>query len=77
MPVFQERSAPLRVERRTLTGNITEKVVTAFASGTAPDVFTAGSTNVVSYADPGWLLPLDGHRGLKQHLADFFEPPRR
>jgi ABC-type glycerol-3-phosphate transport system substrate-binding protein len=73
---FNERFAPTRVERTTITGAIEEKITTAFASETPFDVFTMGSRALVTYADPGYALPLDGFAELRQDVADFFGPPQ-
>ena len=78
LPVFMEKLAPIKVERTGISGSyddLLEKVTTAFASGTAPDVFTMGSSGVVAYAHPGSAMALDAAPRLKQEVDDFFGPP--
>ena len=77
LPVFQEQHAPYRVERTLAStdyGKLVEKVTTAFASGTPPDVFTMGSPDIVTYAHPGSALQLDAYAGVRKHAGDFFGP---
>jgi multiple sugar transport system substrate-binding protein len=80
IPVFNERYAPIQVERTGIPGSyddLLEKITTAFVSGTAPDVFTMGSSGIVAYAHPGLVLQLDAQPRLKRELADFFGPPTK
>lgn len=75
---FMEKLAPIKVERTGVTGsydNLLEKITTAFASGTAPDVFTMGSSGIVAYAHPGSAMQLDTHARLRREATDFFGPP--
>ncbi|MDQ3702167.1 MAG: extracellular solute-binding protein, partial [Chloroflexota bacterium] len=78
LPVFMERSAPIKVERTLAAvdyGQLVEKITTAFASDTAPDVFTMGSPDVVTYAHPGSALQLDAFPRVRKEAEDFFGPP--
>ena len=78
LPVFEEKYAPYKVERTlasTNYGTLVEKVTTAFASSTPPDVFTMGSPDVVTYAHPGSALQLDAYANVRKHAEDFFGPP--
>ncbi|HEX2184760.1 MAG TPA: extracellular solute-binding protein [Chloroflexota bacterium] len=78
LPRFMEQFAPIKVERTGIPGSyddLPEKVTTAFASGTAPDVFTMGSSGIVAYAHPGSAMQLDAHARLRREAADFFGPP--
>jgi multiple sugar transport system substrate-binding protein len=78
LPVFMEKYAPITVERTVPTTDynlLVEKTTTAFASGTPPDVFTMGSPDIVTYAHPGSVLPLDGYGRIKKETDDFFGPP--
>jgi multiple sugar transport system substrate-binding protein len=79
LPAFKARFPHLTVER-TFVGagsydNLLEKVTTAFASGTAPDVFNIGSSGIATYAHPGYVLQLDTDSRLKKEAEDFFAPP--
>jgi multiple sugar transport system substrate-binding protein len=78
LPVFQEKFAPIKVERSLAStdyGQLVEKITTAFAGGTPPDVFTMGSPDVVTYAHPGSALQLDAYASVRKHAEDFFGPP--
>ncbi|CAA9250992.1 MAG: hypothetical protein AVDCRST_MAG77-2164 [uncultured Chloroflexi bacterium] len=78
LPVFQEKYAPIKVERTLVTTDynlLVEKITTAFASSTPPDVFTMGSPDVVTYAHPGSVLQLDTYQRIKKEADDFFAPP--
>jgi multiple sugar transport system substrate-binding protein len=78
LPIFQERFAPIRVERTLAStdyAKLVEKVTTAFASSTPPDVFTMGSPDIVTYAHPGSVLKLDAYAHVRKHAEDFFGPP--
>ncbi|MGH2355441.1 MAG: extracellular solute-binding protein [Chloroflexota bacterium] len=80
LPVFMEQFAPIKVERTTITGGAAQlapKLTTAFASNTAPDVFTIGSRALVIYADPGWALALDAYPAVRKAAQDFFGPPQQ
>lgn len=79
LPLFMQKFAPIQVERTTITGGSTgliEKITTAFASNTAPDLFTMGSRNVVTYAHPGSVLSLDSLPRVRREEQDFFGPPQ-
>lgn len=78
LPVFQEKYAPVKVERTLAStdyGKLVEKITTAFASNTPPDVFTMGSPDIVTYAHPGSALQLDAYQQVRKHSEDFFGPP--
>jgi multiple sugar transport system substrate-binding protein len=78
LPIFMEKHAPITVERTLASTNydqLVEKITTAFASGTPPDVFTMGSPDIVTFAHPGSVLQLDAHQRLKKDADDFFGPP--
>jgi multiple sugar transport system substrate-binding protein len=78
LPRFEEQYAPIKVERTLAStdyAKLVEKVTTAFASSTAPDVFTMGSPDVVTYAHPGSALQLDAYQEVRKHTDDFFGPP--
>ncbi|HEV2121791.1 MAG TPA: extracellular solute-binding protein, partial [Chloroflexota bacterium] len=78
LSAFDEKFAPIKVERTAVTGsydNLLEKITTSFASGSAPDVFTMGSSGIVTYAHPGPAMQLDAHPRLRKEAADFFGPP--
>lgn len=78
LPIFMEKYAPIKVERTlasTNYGQLVEKVTTAFASSTPPDVFTMGSPDVVTYAHPGSVVQLDQYQHVRKHAEDFFGPP--
>lgn len=78
LPIFMERYAPVKVERTLASTNyeqLVEKITTAFASSTPPDVFTMGSPDIVTFADPGSVLQLDAYQRVKKNAEDFFGPP--
>jgi len=78
LPVFMEKYAPIKVERTLVTTDynlLVERITTAFASSTPPDVFTMGSPDVVTFAHPGSVLALDTYQRVKKESEDFFAPP--
>jgi ABC-type glycerol-3-phosphate transport system substrate-binding protein len=78
LPVFMEKHAPITVERTLASTNydqLVEKITTAFASSTPPDVFTMGSPDIVTFAHPGSVLQLDAYQRLRKDAEDFFGPP--
>lgn len=78
LPRFMEQFAPIKVERTLASTNyatLVEKITTAFAAGTPPDVFTMGSPDVVTYAHPGSAMQLDAFPRVRKEMEDFFGPP--
>jgi ABC-type glycerol-3-phosphate transport system substrate-binding protein len=78
LPVFMEKLAPYKVERTlasTVYAELIQKITVAMASGTPPDVFTVGSPDVATFADPGSAYQLDSHPRIKKESEDFFAGP--
>jgi multiple sugar transport system substrate-binding protein len=78
LPRFMEKQPHIKVERTLASTDyrlLVEKITTAFASGSAPDVFTMGSPDVVTYAHPGSALQLDQFPRVRKEAEDFFGPP--
>jgi ABC-type glycerol-3-phosphate transport system substrate-binding protein len=78
LPVFTERFAPYKVERTlvsTVYQELIQKITVAFAAGTPPDVFTVGSPDVATFAEPGSAYQLDRSPRIKKESEDFFAGP--
>ena len=59
----------------TVYAELIQKITVAMASGTPPDVFTVGSPDVATFADPGSAYQLDLSPRIKKEAEDFFAGP--
>jgi ABC-type glycerol-3-phosphate transport system substrate-binding protein len=78
LPAFAAQFAPYTVERTlvsTVYAELIQKITVAMASGTPPDVFTVGSPDVATFADPGSAYQLDLSPRVKREAEDFFAGP--
>lgn len=58
--MFEEAHPGVKVEVTTITGDVEEKVLTASAAGTLPDVmFTWSASSLVSWGQMGIVVPVD------------------
>ena len=78
LPVFEQQFAPYKVERTlvsTVYAELIQKITVAMAYGTPPDVFTVGSPDVATFADPGSAYQLDLSPRVRKDAEDFFAGP--
>jgi multiple sugar transport system substrate-binding protein len=60
LPIFEKENPNIKVEWAIVDwATAREKVTTAYAGGTLPDVFTEYSVNLASFADRGLYAPLE------------------
>ena len=68
---FIAANAPTKVERTTMPSDYVEKLNTAFAAGSGPDVYNVGGTGIPNFSAKGTALTVGAHPTVIKDLPDF------